>query len=73
MAAPVADIPYAARRRLGLRGELALAALPTAAVLLVLAFVEALARLWEDGTTLVLRCRSSCATTCWRPSPPRSS
>ena len=42
--APVADAPHAARRRLGLRGELALAALPTATVLVVLAFVEALAR-----------------------------
>ncbi|GJG86508.1 hypothetical protein tb265_16890 [Gemmatimonadetes bacterium T265] len=43
-ATPVRDAPYTARRRLGLRGELALAALPTATVLLVLAFVEAVAR-----------------------------
>ncbi|MDQ6926906.1 MAG: HPP family protein [Candidatus Eremiobacteraeota bacterium] len=41
---PVRDAPYEARRRLGLRGEFALAALPTATVLIVLAFVEALAR-----------------------------
>lgn len=42
--APVGDAPHAVRRRLGLRGELALAALPTATVLVVLALVEALAR-----------------------------
>lgn len=41
---PVRDAPHEARRRLGIRGELVLAALPTATVLLVLAFVEALAR-----------------------------
>lgn len=41
---PVGDTPHAVRRRLGLRGELALAALPTATVLVVLALVEALAR-----------------------------
>ena len=43
-ATPVRDAPREARRRLGIRGELALAALPTATVLLVLAFVEVLAR-----------------------------
>ena len=43
-ATPVRDAPHEARRRLGIRGELALAALPTATVLLVLAFVEAVAR-----------------------------
>ena len=43
-ATPVGDAPHAARRRLGVRGELALAALPTATVLIVLAFVEILAR-----------------------------
>ncbi len=43
-ATPVRDAPHEARRRLGLRGEFLLAALPTATVLLVLAFVEVLAR-----------------------------
>lgn len=43
-ATPVRDAPREARRRLGIRGELALAALPTMTVLVVLAFVEALAR-----------------------------
>ena len=43
-AVPVGNAPREARRRLGLRGELALAALPTATVLLVLGLVEALAR-----------------------------
>ncbi len=43
-ASPVGDAPHEARRRLGIGGELALAALPTATVLLVLAFVEVLAR-----------------------------
>ena len=37
---PLADAPRAARRRLGLRGELALALLPTAAVLVNLALLE---------------------------------
>ena len=41
---PVHDAPHDARRRLGVRGEFALAALPTATVLLVLVFVETLAR-----------------------------
>ena len=41
---PVGDAPHEARRRLGLRGEFALAALPTATVLVVLGLVEALAR-----------------------------
>ena len=41
---PMRDAPHEARRRLGFRGEFALAALPTATVLLVLAFVEILAR-----------------------------
>lgn len=40
----MADAAHTVRRRLGLRGEFALAALPTATVLLVLALVEALAR-----------------------------
>jgi CBS-domain-containing membrane protein len=42
--APVGDAPAEVRRRLGWRGELALAALPTATVLAVLGLVEALAR-----------------------------
>jgi hypothetical protein len=40
----VRDAPHEARRRLGWRGELALVALPTVTVLVVLALVEALAR-----------------------------
>jgi CBS-domain-containing membrane protein len=43
-ATPVGHAPRAVRRRLGLQGELALAALPTATVLVVLGLVEALAR-----------------------------
>ncbi|HEY0778450.1 MAG TPA: hypothetical protein VGD56_10850 [Gemmatirosa sp.] len=48
-ATPVGDAPHAARRRLGLRGEFALAALPTATVLLVLVFVEVLVALLGPG------------------------
>ena len=43
-ATPVRDQPAAVRRRLGIRGELTLAALPTATILVVLILVEALAR-----------------------------
>ena len=43
-ATPVGHAPRAVRRRLGLQGELALAALPTAPVLVVLGLVEALVR-----------------------------